>query len=97
LYHGLRTPSTDREVDEADIRPVEDGDDQHRTQVIGDGQHSDKDLEGDGGTTAQQGQQSDSEGNVRGHGDAPYRMGFAARVEQQKDERWHDHTSKSGR
>ena len=85
------------ELGEVQVPRVEDGDDQDRPQVVGDGQGGEEHLEPDGHPLAEERQHPQGEGDVRGHGHAPAPGRLPAGVEEEEEERRRDHPAQGRR
>jgi hypothetical protein len=88
------SPTQRREVE---LRRVEDGDHQHRPQVIDDGQGGEEYLQAGGNPRAQQGQYAQREGDVGGRRYGPPTQGFGIRcIDGGIDQPRNDHTARRG-
>lgn len=75
---------------------VEDGDDGDGSDVVDDGEGEEEDLEPDRGPPAEDGEDSDGEGDVGGHGNPPAPSGVAASHHGQEHQRGDHHAARRG-
>ncbi len=79
-----------------DLLGVENGDHRDCSEVIGDGQRRQEDLEPERCARAEDRQHTESKGDVRSHGNPPATSSFAAKIEK-REERRRNHHSTNGR
>ncbi len=97
--HGhQKRADADCQIQKRKLGRIEDGDNQHRADVVRNGQCGQEDHQACRNAFSQQGQNAERKGDIGGHGNSPAPRAWPVHpVEQHVDQGRHNHSSQSGR